>query len=207
VANSKYDLFIKYLLRTYSGLFDSAVPINLAQISKVFQVEHDQVHQILVALNKLNIIDYQPEKSKPQLIYLEERLALSDIRISPEVFKLRKEIAEKRLKSVIDYVTHKSKCRNQLLLAYFGEESGKRCGKCDVCLRRNTTLLSELEFDYAVEILKPILSEKKMPLDELLYEVNMDDIDKLLSAISWLKDNDKILEDSENRLYWNTATK
>ncbi|MFH1001386.1 MAG: ATP-dependent DNA helicase RecQ [Bacteroidota bacterium] len=207
VANSKYDLFIKYLLRTYSGLFDGAVPINLAQISKVFQVEHDQVHQILVALNKLNIIDYQPEKSKPQLIYLEERLALSDIRISPEVYKLRKEIAEKRLKSVIDYVTHKSKCRNQLLLSYFGEESGKRCGKCDVCLRRNTTLLSELEFDYAVEILKPILSEKKMPLDELLYEVNMDDIDKLLSAISWLKDNDKILEDSENRLYWNTATK
>jgi len=205
VANSHYDIFIKFLLRTYSGMFEAHVPISLSQIAKVFNTETKQVHLILESLHKLNVVDYQSEKTKPQLIYLEERLPLNDLRISPEVYKTRKAVALNRMKTVIDYTTTENKCRNQLLLVYFGESLGRRCGKCDVCLRRNKSSLSELEFDSVVDIIKPILLVKKMALDELLIEANFDDIDKLLSAISWLRDNDKIREDSENRLFWNQS--
>ncbi len=203
VANSRYDIFIKFLLRTYSGLFDGFVRISLSQIAKAFKSEAKQVHLMLMALNKLEVIDYQPEKSKPQITYLVERLPFNDLRISPEVYKNRRIVAKNRMKTVIDYTTTANKCRNQLLLAYFGEDMGTRCGKCDVCLRRNNAALSELEFDYAVEILKPLLIEKSLPLDELMYEAKFEDIDNLLAAISWLRDNDKIREDDENRLYWN----
>jgi ATP-dependent DNA helicase RecQ len=203
VANSRYDVLIKFLLRTYSGLFDDLVRINLPQIAKAFKAEANQVHLMLEALHKLEVIDYHPEKSKPQLTYLEERLPLSDLRISPEVYKNRREVAKNRVKTVIDYTTTANKCRNQLLLAYFGENIGTRCGKCDVCLRRNNAALSELEFDYAVEIIKPILIEKRLSLDELLHEVKFEDVDNLLAAISWLRDNYKIKEDNEHRLYWN----
>jgi ATP-dependent DNA helicase RecQ len=203
VANSRYDVFLKFLLRTYSGLFEEFVRISLPQIAKVFQTDTNQVELILKSLQKLEVLDYQAEKTKPQIIYLEERLPLNDLRISPEVYKTRKEIAQLRLKTVIDYTTTVNKCRNQLLLAYFGENIGKRCGKCDVCLRRNNAALSELEFDYMVEIIKPILSKRKLSLEELLNVAEIDDIDKLLAAISWLRDNDKILEDRENKLFWN----
>lgn len=203
VANSRYDIFIKYLLRTYSGLFDGLVRISLLQIAKVFQTESNQVHSILESLHKLKVIDYQTEKTKPQLTYMAERLPLSDLRISPEVYKTRKAVAKNRLKTVIDYTTTANKCRNQLLLVYFGEEIGSRCGKCDVCLRRNKSSLSELEFDNAVNIVKPILSKKHIALDELLLEINWNDINNLLAAISWLRDSDKIREDDQNRLYWN----
>ncbi len=205
VANSRYDIFIKFLLRTYSGLFDGFVRISLPQIAKVFQTEPKQVHQILQSLHKLEVIDYQSEKIKPQITYIEERLPLNDLRISPEIYKNRKEVARNRMQTVIDYTATVNKCRNQLLLAYFGEAIGTRCGKCDVCLRRNNALLSELEFDYVVEMVKPILIAKHLLLDELLYEINIEDIDNLLAAISWLRDNDKILEDDQNRLYWNQA--
>lgn len=205
VANSRYDIFIKFLLRTYSGLFDGHVRISLSQIAKAFKSEVKQVHLMLEGLHKLEVIDYQPEKSKPQITYLVERLPLNDLRISPEVYKNRREVARNRVKTVIDYTTTANKCRNQLLLAYFGEDIGTRCGKCDVCLRRNNAALSELEFDYAVEILKPILIEKRLPLDELMSEAKFEDVDNLLAAISWLRDNDKIREDGEHRLYWNQA--
>ena len=203
VANSRYDIFIKYLLRTYSGLFDGLVRISPLQIAKVFQTESKQVHSILESLHKLEVIDYQSEKTKPQLTYIAERLPLSDLRISHEVYKTRKAVAKNRLKTVIDYTTTVNKCRNQLLLVYFGEEIGSRCGKCDVCLSRNKAALSELEFDYVVNIIKPILSKKHIALDELLLEINWNDINNLLAAISWLRDSDKIREDDQSRLYWN----
>lgn len=203
VANSRYDIFIKYLLRTYSGLFDGYVRISLVQIANAFKAKPEQAHLLLESLKKLNVIDYEPEKTKPQLTYLEERLPLSNLHISPEVYSKRMQVAKERMNTVIDYTMTVNKCRNQLLLAYFGDDIGKRCGKCDVCLRRNNASLSELEFDYVVDLIKPILISKKLTLEELLFAINLDDIDKLLSAISWLRDNDKILEDEENRLFWN----
>lgn len=203
VANSRYDVFIKYLLRTYSGLFEGYVNISLSQIAQAFKSEAKQVHLMLLSLKKLEVIDYQTEKTKPQLSYIEERLPIGDLRISPEIYRNRKAVAQERLKTVIDYTATVNKCRNQLLLAYFGEDIGTRCGKCDVCLRRNNAALSELEFDQAVEVIKPILLVKRMALDELIFEVKGADIENLLAAISWLRDNDKIREDQEHRLYWN----
>ncbi|MCD6178722.1 MAG: RecQ family ATP-dependent DNA helicase [Bacteroidales bacterium] len=205
VANGRYDIFIKFLLRTYSGLFDSPVRISLLQIAKAFKSEAKQIHLILESLHKLEVINYYPEKTKPQITYLTERLPLSDLRISPEIYKNRRAVAKNRVKTVIDYTTTTNKCRNQLLLAYFGEDIGTRCGKCDVCLRRNNAALSELEFDNAVEIIKPILSVRNLTLDELIFETSGEDIENLLAAVSWLRDNNKIREDSQHRLYWNQA--
>jgi len=205
VANGRYDIFIKFLLRTYSGLFDSPVRISLLQIAKAFKSEAKQIHLILESLHKLEVINYYPEKTKPQITYLTERLPLSDLRISPEIYKNRRAVAKNRVKTVIDYTTTANKCRNQLLLAYFGEDIGTRCGKCDVCLRRNNAALSELEFDNAVEIIKPILSVRNLTLDELIFETSGEDIENLLAAVSWLRDNNKIREDSQHRLYWNQA--
>ena len=45
------------------------------------------------------------------------------------------------------YATSLSPCRSKQLVAYFGEKDAVRCGRCDVCLNRNRTQLSEWEFD------------------------------------------------------------
>ncbi len=203
VANSSYDVFIKFLLRTYSGLFEDLKTISLSQIAAAFKTKSSQVELVLKALMKLNVLHYQPEKMKPQLLYLTERLPLKDLRISPEVYQTRKVLAKQRMNTVIEYTTTVNKCRNQLLLAYFGEDIGTRCGKCDVCLRRNNAALSEYEFDLLVDIIKPILKTKHLSLEELIKDTETMQVDKLLAAISWLRDNDKIREDKQNRLYWN----
>jgi ATP-dependent DNA helicase RecQ len=203
VANSKYDVFIKFLLRTYSGLFDGPTTISLSQIAAAFKTKNSQVELVIKALVKLNVLHYQPEKMKPQLLYITERLPINDLRISPEVYQTRKVLAKQRMNTVIDYTTTVNKCRNQLLLAYFGENIGTRCGKCDVCLRRNNAALSEYEFDLLVDLIKPILKTKHLSLEDLIKDTETMDVDKLLAAISWLRDNDKIREDEQNRLYWN----
>ena len=202
VDHPRYDNLIKYLLRTYSGLFISLVDINEKQIIKTFNITKDQLTSLLKMLVTLNILEYIPENNSAQITFITERMANRDFIISKPVYENKKKAALNRINSMIHYIETPNKCRSQLLLSYFGESNSKRCGYCDICIKRNKTNLSELEFDQLVNEIKPILQNKPMPIDDLVFAVNANDIDKLLNAILWLQDNGKIEENSEQKLFW-----
>jgi len=202
VDHPRFDNLIKYLLRTYSGLFQSLVNINEKQIIKTFNITIEQLTSLLTKLKDLNIIRYVPENNSAQITFIIERLANRDVVISKPVYENRKKVALDRINSMIHFIESKNKCRSQLLLSYFGESNSKRCGYCDICIKRNKTNLSELEFDQLVEEIKPMLQNKAMHIDDLVFSVKAIDIDKLLNVIQWLQDNGKIEENSEHKLFW-----
>jgi len=198
----RFDNLIKYLLRTYSGLFQEFVNINEKQITNTFNITKELLQKHLYKLVELDVIEYIPESSEPQITFVSERLAPDDFYISKEVYENRKKTAEIRLNAMIHYIKSENKCRSQLLLSYFGEKDSHRCGLCDVCITRNKTQLSELEFDDLVAQIKPILKDTPMPLDDLVFATESKDVDKLLNAIQWLQDNGKIRKDNQFRLHW-----
>lgn len=202
VEQPSFDNLIKYLLRTYSGLFQEFVNINEIHLMNTFNISKEQLLVLLRRLEKLEVIEYLPENNKPQITFTSEILAANDMYISKEVYENRKLNAEKRMKAILYYVESDHKCRSQSLLSYFGENTTKRCGFCDICLERNKTHLSELEFDHLVEQIKPLIKEKPMMIDDLIFFVETNDVDKLINAIQWLQDNGKIKEDENHRLYW-----
>ena len=89
-----------------------------------------------------------------------------------------------------------------MLLSYFGDEDPKRCGQCDVCLERNKLDLSEIEFDTVIEHLKPLLQKQPLSLDEVVSKVKGVSENRVLKAIQWLMDNDKIVMDEGRMLVW-----
>lgn len=202
VDHPRYDNFIKYLLRNYSGIFDDFTAINELQIQKTFKINREQLRNHFKMLIKMDVMDYQPESNQPEIVFVSERLHEKDLYISSDNYQKRKEAAQIRLKAISHYVSNDHKCRSQQLLSYFGEEGSKRCGMCDVCLKRNKTDLSQLEFDQVVELIKPILKSKPLMLDELVFEIDTLDADHIINAIQFLRDNGKIKEDNEHRLYW-----
>jgi ATP-dependent DNA helicase RecQ len=202
VEHSKYDNIIKYLLRNYSGIFQDYTSINEIQIQKVFNLDKGQLNELLKRLEKNDVIYYIPESNHPEIVFLQERLDTKNLYISPENYKNRKEAAHTRMLAMIRYISSNNKCRNQLILAYFGEEESKRCGLCDVCLERNKTDLNKLEFDQVIDIIKPILKANPMILEDLVLEAKDIDQEKLLRVIVWLKENDKIVESSDFKLHW-----
>lgn len=202
VEQPRYDNFIKFLLRTYSGLFQSQVNISENQIKKEFNITTDQVQSILKSLATLNIIEYIPENNSAQITFVNERLSNNDLYISKTVYENKKKAAYERLTSMINYVESKNKCRSQLLLSYFGEVDSKRCGFCDICIKRNKPELSELEFDNFVSKIKPLLSTRPMIITDLVSSVGSSNTDKLLNVIQWLQDNGKIKENSNQELIW-----
>lgn len=201
VANQHYDNFIKFILRSYSGVFNDYVRISEDELASRMKITKDQVVESLQTLDKMKVLSYLPQSSMPKIFYTEERLDVKNLRLSKEYYDGRKEIAFKRMNSVIHYVTSR-KCRSQALLAYFGETDSYRCGVCDTCLERNKLELSNLEFENVSDQVKTLLQKEPMFINEVVHGVRNSREDKTLKVIQWLMDNEKIKNNEEGKLEW-----
>mgnify|MGYP002619708065 CR=1 FL=1 len=202
VENPVYDPFIKLLLRSYSGLFTTFARISEIEIARRMPMQLNDVIKNLHNLNQLGLITYVPRKDKPQLVFLTERLDVSSLQISRQHYQDRMQSAEKRLNSVIDYVSSTNTCRSQLLLAYFGEKESQRCGKCDVCIERNKLELSEFEFRKVSDQLQLLISDRALSLEEIMPKIKGLNEDKIIMAFRWLLDNDRITTTDDHKFIW-----
>lgn len=203
VENMQYNQFIKLLLRSYSGLFDTFVAISEKELARRLEKSLDYVKKMLTELHTLDILSYIPQTELPQLTFITERMDAKEIFISPEVLQKQKEKAKERMDKMFYYSESKTKCRSQILLSYFGETDSYRCGICDVCLERNKLGLSNLEFETVSEQIKKILSEGELSLDALVNSVKNFREDKTIKVVQWLIDNDKLVYNESNKLMWN----
>ena len=200
VANESFDLFIKLLLRSYTGMFSEFVAINEEALSRKSAATRDTIYQYLVKLSSLNIIRYIPGKKSALVIFTEERLERKALLISPENYLHVREKYEVRLNKMIDYAESENRCRSTTILGYFGEES-ERCGICDVCRKRNELDLSKYEFDLILGEIKSLLAEENPDPEELVKQIGYPE-DKVIKVIRWLLDHNKIRPDNDHKLHW-----
>jgi len=104
---------------------------------------------------------------------------------------------------MLDYIGSQTRCRSQLLVAYFGQSNAKRCGSCDICTKRNLVELNELEFDRVVHLIKPLLRNTSLSLPELANQVPSVAEEHLIKVIQWLLDSRKISYVDGANLKWN----
>jgi len=202
VKHEKYDHLIKVLLRSYEGLFDDYVGVKESEVARRAELDEATVTSMLESLHKSKILDYVKATNSPQLTFLTERLDVRDLRIDRQHLVFRKERHQERLKAMLTYAEKKTRCRNQMLLHYFGEEINHRCGTCDFCLRRNRLGLSDLEFSEVHAQVKNLLAAEPLPLTQLIESVQHQKEDKTIRVVEWLIDNQKIAYEG-NLLRWN----
>ena len=153
-------------------------------------------------LAKLEVISYIEQTNLPQLTFLTPRLESKSLYISKQHYHDRKEIAVKKMESVIYYAFSKHKCRSQILLSYFGEKESYRCGICDVCLERNKLELSDIEFTSVSDQIKKLLKEQPLNITDLVNNIKKVKEDKTIKVIQWLMENHKIITNDKNLLEW-----
>jgi ATP-dependent DNA helicase RecQ len=135
------------------------------------------------------------------IVFIEERRDKKNLYISPENYKELKERYIEKLDAVLNYASKKTKCRSVQLLEYFGETNAYRCGKCDVCNKRNELELSRYEFDEIIGVLKNNLKNQELSLHEIVDLVDKPR-QKVLKVIDWLADNDKLVRNKSDRFQW-----
>lgn len=200
VENARYDPLIKTILRSYGGIFTEPVTINEAELANRLSVLPVEIINALNFLMQQDILTYMPRRDRPQLTFSSELIKAVDLKISPEHYFNRKRDAYKRLDSIINYATSSRNCRSKTLISYFGQTDVRRCGICDVCLKRNRAGLSELDFNNIVDIIKPLLKKQNLSIDALVEACRNINEEKVMRAVTWLVDNEKI-EISEGGIF------
>ncbi|MBQ0074087.1 MAG: RecQ family ATP-dependent DNA helicase [Prevotella sp.] len=145
------------LLRYYGTLFTDFTYFDDMYIARKCGIDEDLLHTILVELAQKRIIRYVPRRKIPIITYLQQRIESSRIRISKDIYETLQERQQERINAVLNYAEACNKCRETMLMSYFGEKSLNDCGHCDNCL---TNKEQHISADYT-DMLRSLLSDKQ----------------------------------------------
>ncbi len=167
------DTLVKSILRTYGGIFENLLKIDLKLISEKTSTPEDQVIKQLRQLAKDEVVEFQYSNTDSELIFLIPREDDKTVnRISKHVeqnFNLK----ERQINAVINYIRNTDTCKNRQLIKYFGETIDTDCGMCSVCLtKKKSTSNSDIKsITYSIVGLlehKPLTS--RMIIETLDYD-------------------------------------
>jgi len=130
------DRVLQAILRLYTGLFADYVFINEDVIAYRTGLSHETIYNSLLELTRMHVLHYVPRKRTPYVVYTTSREEPQHVLLPRAVYEDLKQQMTERVEAVIGYATATTGCREQYLLAYFGEDAGQACGHCDLCIDR-----------------------------------------------------------------------
>jgi ATP-dependent DNA helicase RecQ len=137
VERGDLDHFIRTLLRMYDGVFSEFRSVSESALATATGYTIDRIRELFRTLWQLRVIRYIPGRCTPLMIYGSGgRLPQENLYISPESYKIRKDMAAERYRKMFEYAESDEMCRSRFIQNYFGEEDAEDCGVCDICLAR-----------------------------------------------------------------------
>lgn len=130
------ELIINTLFRFYGQLFADLTYINTALIAEKSGIAERRMHDIFKSLAQKRIIHYVPRRTVPVITYLQQRVDSERLIIPETVYEVLRERMTERINAVLAYTETAVKCRETMLMEYFGEMDNSDCGHCDVCLEK-----------------------------------------------------------------------
>ncbi len=188
----QYDSVVKGLLRSYEGIFDYASAINETRLAKFISVKKENVINILKELNRLSIINYVPQKEKPQIQFLQNRVNAADLIVNEKNILRRKKAFEKRLNAIVKYIGETHICRSEMIAGYFNNLKLRRCGFCDNCLREKPVAISIAEFENIRQVIQKALMENSLNLKQLIHKLHDHDEKKIRKILNFLQEESRV---------------
>ena len=195
------DTVTKVLLRAYPGVQQNYTEVSESLIAKYAKLPTEVIVQVLEAAQREGILEYQPRREKPQLVFTRERVAAENMTIDLARFNFRKQRAGERVERAIQYAETR-RCRNRQLLAYFGETESTACGICDVCTGRNKSALPAEMFETLERKIREVLRHEALPLGEILQAFSPKRQETVAQVLGYLLDENKLAEDGAGKLHF-----
>ena len=200
LRNPKLDRIIKSILRTYQGAFNNPIHLREAQLAKFLKIPVAELAKALQLLQQDRIVNYEPKKEKPQLLFLQERVDADNLSLDYQMYNFRKNRYQERIQKAIAYAEN-AVCRSKQLLHYFGETDATNCGICDVCLGRHKTELSKESYEAYKNKIKKLLLKEELKLEEIVESFAPKRENQVLKTIEYLLD-EGFIDKKEQRFFW-----
>jgi ATP-dependent DNA helicase RecQ len=192
---------VKGLLRSYEGIFDFPSTINENLLANFLKKDIIVLKKELSQLNDYGIIIYTPQKDKPQITLLQNRMYADSYAVNTANYLERKKNFEQRVAAIINYIKNTNACRSKLISTYFNAPAANDCGKCNSCINQKAIIITKEEFDL---ISSGILqSVKNTPLSFTQLHQYFKDVkkEKLWKVINYLQAENKINADKEGNIF------
>ena len=132
-------LLMAALIRKYPGIFDFSIAVDLNAMAQKTGLEFSAVLHYLQQWEQQEMIDFHYTQYDTELtggVPREEPYVLRDL------LRERKQLAQvktEKVKAMIAFAQQETRCRQQLILTYFGEKSTRVCGACNAtsCAQEN----------------------------------------------------------------------
>ena len=201
LRNKKLDRVIKRALQLYQGVFNYPVRIKESQLAYALKIPVKEVVLQLKKLQQDGIMQYTPQKDKPQLIFLKERVPVDNLVIDQVLFKFRKERFGKNIKAAIQYA-EKNSCRSKRLLSYFGELDAPLCGQCDVCLGRNKPDIEEATFERFKQKIFLLLKKEELTAAEIKEAFSPKRQEQVMTTLTFMLEEGIVEEIEHQKIKW-----
>ena len=182
------------LLRNYGGLFADYGYIDEGLLAQQAGLSQPQTYDILKALSMRHLISFIPRKQVPYIRYMQRREDQEHIQLPREIYEDRLEQYRLRIEAMMRYAQTKDRCRSRMLLEYFGEDTSKDCGQCDVCLSEQGQLVTpEGQQEARQRILALLADHQRHHITELFrLQLPSEECD---AALAFLIKEEKIRQD------------
>jgi ATP-dependent DNA helicase RecQ len=200
LRNKAADLVIKAVLRLYPGIQREWIEISEGLIARTIRQPVESVINVLQHATKESILLYQPRKEKPQLSYIQDRVAPEQVEIDIDKFNFRRNNAQKRLQATLLYA-EKRVCRSIQLLEYFGEKKSEKCGICDICTGRNEAEFNDEQIEAYKRKIIELLQLEPLPFEEVLQAFAPKRQELVAKILNFLVEEAFIVEKEDGLLY------
>ncbi|WP_035336318.1 ATP-dependent DNA helicase RecQ [Dokdonia sp. PRO95] len=149
IRNNQLDDVVKAVLRTYGAVFEQVTNINYSIIATKASKTIEQVHQVLLTLEKDDIIDYEHQNYDTAVTFLVPRDDDRTINVIAPYIKAQASYKRDQVEAIKTYLATDNVCRAIQLMQYFDETLTTPCGHCDVCTNA-TNRISRTAIDSAI---------------------------------------------------------
>ncbi len=182
------------ILRTSPGIYESQSDINISLIAKKSNTDESVVLAVLHKLNEKGVIELHAKNNDATITFNEVREDERTINRVAKYLEAQNQLKTDQLKSVLHYIKEEKKCKNKLLLSYFGEMINEDCGNCSYCISKNKTKTDTSTLSDKIVGLLKIQDLNSRDLVKLT-KYSKDDV---IFALQNLMENDTIIVNPNN---------
>lgn len=195
-THKQFANLVKTILRTYGGIFEHQLAINLKLISDKSATNENEVISILKQLHKDEIVDFLFSNTDSEIVFLQPREDDKTINRIAKIVEQQHELKHTQVNSVLEYIANDKVCKERQLLHYFGEATKDDCGICSVCFNEFDTSRSITDKairEHIIAILKAEALSSRQLSEQLPYKN-----DRILAMLKQLLEHDIVVMSSMN---------
>lgn len=176
--NKNVDIIVKSILRTYGGLFEHELKVNIGLIATKAATSEETILNALHQLHKDEIALFKLANTDSEITFLQPREDDKTINRIAKLVEQQQGVKKQQINDVLAYIKNDTVCKNVQLLNYFGEVIDVACEKCSVCLskKRNTqkpdliTIQKEIRvtLEQSDKTSRALLEELSFPKEDII---------------------------------------